>query len=929
MAQLFNFKTNQLEDVPDESVGQAITSGTYGLRKGEALPLVAPDGTRGTVAPEEAAKALKAGFTYETAAQRLEADKQAEFGSDGAAVRAGLEGVARGATFGLSDLVATKVLGADGEGMKERKERNPVASMGGEIASAALLNPLGSLGIGAKVAGSLGKAADVTAKVAGAAPKALSAFTSAVERGLTKTLGESTIAKATSKAVSVALEAEAYNVAKNLSEASLGDVDITTERLLANSGEALKLGAGLGFAIPIAGKLATSAATRARTAAQDAGTFLREDVFKSAAKAYAGVAAKVGSAATSTTEVEIKQFLANAGTQEGLAMRQELLKGVTPEERDRLAKDLYTKLKSTVDEVNTATKTAFKEARPREIDTLLEGANSEIAQKKSYDVLTSTRAMVDEMRADPAIYSQSGTIRKMDLLTQRLERDLGENAYSAQELFARMDDFKSEIDKQVGKYGKVIAPEAIDTVERVRGIRGAVKSLLEDPESWGDAAMRQKAFNEAFSAHKTAEKELMRRFGERVTTKSGGVRSELSSVKLNTYLNQIGAARGEIRDSALTNYLDSAEALATQIEQSAANANVKFTDEGIKSLVEKTVSARADTMAKLETMSKLRALDNGAAFVSAMQQVGGIGILGASAIAPGAGAAVAGITATIKNMASAHSAVSVLAAAESMVLQTSKRVTSAVDGFMTHAARSTSKLPGRALVAPLAIRALGGKTIGERTAKNDENRQQRFRRQMDAISEIAANPAGAAEKLDAGFEKMGDYAPKVRSSLVQKQLEAATYLFNRMPQNPNAGATLNPALDAWEPSDSEIGTFERYVDAVQDPLGVIDDMRHGMITSESVEVLRDLYPSLYKQVREEFAAKSSQMQTKLPYRERLSLGILLEIPTDPTLDTQFIGLMQSLHGQAIQTNKPSHSSSGGSDKTSKAMMTQAQRVSAR
>lgn len=83
-----------------------------------------PEGELHTVAEGEVQQALQSGWKTETYGG-LEARKHP--------IQAGLEGAARGATFGLSD-VAAKVLGVDTDAMERRRTRNPVAETLGQIA---------------------------------------------------------------------------------------------------------------------------------------------------------------------------------------------------------------------------------------------------------------------------------------------------------------------------------------------------------------------------------------------------------------------------------------------------------------------------------------------------------------------------------------------------------------------------------------------------------------------------------------------------------------------------------------------------------------------------------------------------------------------------------------------------------------------------
>src|SRR4051794_32246167 len=116
------------------------------------VALVNPDGKLVTLPEGQAREALAFGYSQPNAVQQEEVRKREEYGTGlGSEVRAGLEGAARGLTFGLSDL-AMQGLGADKEGLAERKARNPYAATGGELAGvgAGLLAPVGLFGAGVR-----------------------------------------------------------------------------------------------------------------------------------------------------------------------------------------------------------------------------------------------------------------------------------------------------------------------------------------------------------------------------------------------------------------------------------------------------------------------------------------------------------------------------------------------------------------------------------------------------------------------------------------------------------------------------------------------------------------------------------------------------------------------------------------------------------
>lgn len=212
----------------------------------------APDGTLGTI-PASQLGNLPDGATIPTP-DEIKAEKlQAEYGTvGGQAASAGL-GFARGATFGLSDVVASGV-GGDKvrQALANYQEANPTAStlgeVGGVIAPAVLSGGAGATG--------------TVAKVLSAPVRAVGALGGAAERGVASVVGhgaESLAGKLAQKAIpmmaSGATEGAIYGVGQQISESTLGDHELTAERLLAGAKGGALFGGLAGGTLGLGGEL--------------------------------------------------------------------------------------------------------------------------------------------------------------------------------------------------------------------------------------------------------------------------------------------------------------------------------------------------------------------------------------------------------------------------------------------------------------------------------------------------------------------------------------------------------------------------------------------------------------------------------------------------------------------------------------------------
>jgi hypothetical protein len=258
LAQLLDISAQQVVDVPDEKVTQAVATGRFTLPKGR-VEVVTGKGERGTIDAEEAQHAFgNLGYRYATPAELDEERKADTYGDS--PVKAGLEGLARGATFGLSDIALGESGAVDKEALRERKERNKAAATVGEV--------------GGMIAPAVLTAGDSLAASAAEALPAAAASTlgRAAEAGVVRALGEGAAARIAGSATSAAVEGGLYGLGHGISEASLGDHELTAEKLFSEVGAGALWGAAGGGAAKALGEGGSALMRKlARTGAKDAG----------------------------------------------------------------------------------------------------------------------------------------------------------------------------------------------------------------------------------------------------------------------------------------------------------------------------------------------------------------------------------------------------------------------------------------------------------------------------------------------------------------------------------------------------------------------------------------------------------------------------------------------------------------------------------
>jgi hypothetical protein len=90
----------------------------------------------------------------------------------------------------------------------------------------------------------------------------------------------------------------------------------------------------------------------------------------------------------------------------------------------------------------------------------------------------------------------------------------------------------------------------------------------------------------------------------------------------------------------------------------------------------------------------------------------------------------------------------------------------------------------------------------------------------------------------------------------------------------------------------DMAKFARYIEATEDPQGVLDRMASGKMTPEDAEAFKAVYPEMYAEVQDAIMARLPELQETLPYQKRLMLSIFFDRPVDPAMDPAVLGVLQ-------------------------------------
>jgi hypothetical protein len=210
----------------------------------------------------------------------------------------------------------------------------------------------------------------------------------------------------------------------------------------------------------------------------------------------------------------------------------------------------------------------------------------------------------------------------------------------------------------------------------------------------------------------------------------------------------------------------------------------------------------------------------------------------------------------------------------------------AVAGFFKGAGRKALELT-RGVAQGAVEGGKRGLLLGEKTSLDA-----RYTAARDTVAKMGVQPGARPEAVKAAIPGA---APEVIQSAQETAQRSARFLAAKIPPNPTKAGSLSPQLDKTQPSKADQAKFLDYFDTVDDPTSALRSLEKGRITPQQVEALQAVYPEMYRTVQQQVMDHLQGLKEPLPYQQRIKLGVLLQIPTDPTLQPAFVQAIQGIY----------------------------------
>lgn len=947
MPSLVNSQTNQIEEVPQDSLHQAVTSGQYNLVKGQPVNVINPDGQLVSLPAEQVPEALNSNFKFPTQSDITSYTNQQKYETPTEEAKTFGEGVASGATFGASREAENYILKNRAE-QKARQETNPGLSTAGEltgaVGSAVLapeLSPVGAVS-------HLGQGVTEAASSMLANPETASHVAK-----ILSSMG--------SKALGSAVEGTVYGLGNSVSEHALGDADFNAENIMHNVGYGALFGGALGSALGLGegayegafGKEAKSAALKdsimENAAAHPENPTMSiptsmEDIAKrvelgkglgfseelpqkqrllDAEKILAGDS-QFPAHALQTQSLEspfvrdyYKTFL-EGGTndaqnmqayesfqkKEGTKLINKYVQDISPgstvsddavEGGNKLIKDFSDQY----EDEKAALKPVFKEfdnkavSAVKDPEMIVNKINEAVPEANQYIYKTDSGYGIQKYRSSMPLSKETYGALK-DLLGQLNDPDL------------TIGGLRNIRESMRDKVNFLTSPR---TSNEISSLRKSLMDIIQDevqkasPDLQVRDAFRKYAINE--DNRKTMEKIFGGSISDKATfAKEIKPEDVLSKLFSNTVA--VKAAKdilGDKFNSAAADYL------AQNVNKFTDSAKNGFSSNRFASFLkakapelEEGLSQRPEQLQKLQAITdKMRILPDspsvnpsGTAKTSLLQKMQGLGgYLTPHGLMSLPGEALQAVGKHIEGFKQTRTLNDILAGkgkfgetAQVSDKQMQYGALAKIERMAQETGRKLNRYSNAIFNTESPVRGI----VAEKLTPEDQ--QKKFQKISTKLKDMTQNFSTGADALEASTKSLNEVAPMISSSLNIAAGRATQFLASKLP----AQDQPSPFEKPFQPSPSELAKFNRYYQTVENPLSVLQHVKNGTLSKEHMETLESVYPKLYAEMQNSVMDKITTKLTKdpgsVPYSTKLMLSMFTGQDLSNSLKQQNISSAQ-------------------------------------
>lgn len=184
-----------------------------------------------------------------------------------------------------------------------------------------------------------------------------------------------------------------------------------------------------------------------------------------------------------------------------------------------------------------------------------------------------------------------------------------------------------------------------------------------------------------------------------------------------------------------------------------------------------------------------------------------------------------------------------------------------------------------------------------------------YNKKTSNIAEMAANEHVMQEKLEKSTQSIYNHAPQIAGAAQRTMVRGIQFLNSKIPSSHPEGIFQAPP----KPSATQIAQFKRYYDVVEDPVSALKQVKNNTITSEAMEALQAVHPDLYEHMKTQMLTAIGKIKdkTKIPYQTKQAVSQFMGAPLDPSLTFESVMGNQAMFAQAVQQPQASPKPTAG------------------
>lgn len=862
---------NELTQEKQNEIEQALSKAYQAATPSTRVPMQTRGGGYVTVDANDLQQALDAGAKIVPPEVYKKAENEAKYGGLGTLWEASTHAAARGATMGATDygtIELARLIGGDElankarerlAGLKEYHDiASPISELGGFAASTAATG--GALGGLTKGAGLLARGARAIESAEGLG-------------GIAARLGTNIVKEAAINSL--------YETGEGISEAALGDHELTAESLLAHAKHGAVMGALFGGAFGVAGEgwrafkgaraaeqlvKQTAEATAKRTA-EELSTESAEQMAKLAKEKFGDVSddfvkvAKQAHAEESLTDKLANKMISGryGGTEDEAVARKIWDQRNTAFRRaDEVVEEAGIKMVNDINDMLKATKVvdqaSWGAAKAEQMARLVDPNNVRMAQEAAEDAWRQGWAATSKLTALSDKGGSALTTQSLENLTRDFRVDLDkiaartETVDSVADLFTRLDKYKRDVSK--------LAYEGYTDAHKVikNELAGSLRSTLEDGAIWGEkAGSAQAAINLAKSEQIQATKQFQAALLKNMDTNAEFGDWVANPEKVGSHMSKLTNWKRALKEESVGRYLDTTDhMLDTVVEHYQLDSAALKEVQTAKKAIQQMRTNFAKTGAEVQTINQFKALKRLEADVgesSLLRKVPVVGYL-------------------YDYFAKPMTTLERLSRAKDYAERIQRRISKGSEGFFN------------------------GKDIKRSAGKKTLMSSDDVLEHMNQVDMMARDLEGTTNKITEGYSHIGEFAPNTSSALSQTTLRAITYLAANKP-NVMVNSSITPGKDKPFISEQDRQEYSDRLDGIRDPMLMIEDLEeHGYTSKVMVDTVKAVYPKLFQQIETEWMKAAQTQKKEIPYAKKIQMSVLFGVPYDTTLSPEFMDALQ-------------------------------------